>query len=203
MAPSPCVRKWFTGALVACVLALSALPALARAPGGKDPDFSRYPQALYAFREPYVFNHNVGLLTMRVTNLGFFGSASIVEIGAGWRGGEYLYQSGLWIGAVGSDSEPHVTQTYYNNLELLPDRGAAWTIYESYEGAPGGVRVGLLGTAAADDDGDGKVDEDFQNGLDDDGDGQIDEDYEASRCSRACTRMTPPRPSSSIPITIP
>jgi hypothetical protein len=179
MTPPRCVSRWFTGALVACVLALPALPAGARPPDGKDPDFSRYPQALFAFREPYVFNHNVGLLTMRVTNLGFFGSASVVEIGAGWRGGEYLYQSGLWIGAVGSDSEPHVSQTYYNNLELLPDRAATWTIRESYEGISGGVRVGQLGLEAADDDGDGKVDEDFQNGLDDDLDGKIDEDYEA------------------------
>src|SRR5262245_35080746 len=171
---------------VAVILALFAPPALGRAPGGKDPNFSRYPQSLYAFREPYVFNHNVGLLTMRVTNLGFFGSASTLEIGAGWRGGEYLYQSGLWIGAVGSDSEPHVTQTYYGNLELLPERGALWTIRESYEGQPGGVRVGLLGAKAADDDNDAgnppdpaKINEDFQNGLDDDGDGQIDEDFEA------------------------
>ena len=179
MTPPRCVPRWFPGALVACVLALSALPALGRAPDGKDPDLSRYTQALFAYREPYVFNHNVGLLTMRVTNLGFFGSQSLVEIGAGWRGGEYLYCSGLWIGAVGSDSEPHVTQTYYTNLELLPDRAATWTIRESYEGQPGGVRVGLLGTAAADDDGDGQIDEDFQNGLDDDGDGQIDEDFEA------------------------
>src|SRR5262245_38426040 len=164
---------------VAVIVVLLASPALGRAPGGKDPNFSRYPQSLYAFREPYVFNHNVGLLTMRVTNLGFFGSASTLEIGAGWRGGEYLYQSGLWVGAVGADSEPHVSQTYYNNLEWLPERDPRWTIYPSYEGIPGGVRVGLLGPAAADGDGDGKINEDFQNGLDDDGDGLVDEDFEA------------------------
>jgi len=93
MTPPPCVQRWFLGfkgigALVASILVLSALPALGRAPDGKDLDLSRFPKGLFAFREPYVFNHNVGLLTMRITNLGFFGSSSIVEIGAGRRGGE-------------------------------------------------------------------------------------------------------------------
>jgi hypothetical protein len=180
MTPLRSVYRWFAGAcLVLFTLVLAQAPVLARAPNGQDPTFDRLPAGLYAYREPYVFNHNVGLLTLRVTNVGFFGSASITEIGAGWRGGEYLYQSGLWLGAVGSDSEPHVSQTYYNNLEWLPDRSSIWTIRESYEGQEGGIRIGLLGAAAADDDHDGKIDEDFQNGLDDDGDGKIDEDFEA------------------------
>ena len=169
---------------LAVPLALTALLMLVRAasarpPAGQEIQPDRLPGGLFANQTPYIFYHNVGLLTLRVTNVGYFGSRSGVEIGAGWRGGEYLYQSGLWIGAIGSDSEPHVTQTYYFNTELLPDRAVSWTIRESYEGQPGGVRTGLLGAAAADDDGDGTIDEDFQNGLDDDGDGQIDEDFQA------------------------
>jgi|GEM_PF-5547529 len=50
-------------------------------------------------------------------------------------------------------------------------------IYESYEGAPGGNRVGF--SMHADDDADGWVDEDPLNGVDDDGDGVIDEDFAA------------------------
>jgi hypothetical protein len=179
---APC-RHFFEGfknrPLILAAVLFMPLPALARPPAGLEAGLGRQPSDLYANRAPYVFYHNVGLLTMRVTNVGYFGSRSGVEIGAGWRGGEYLYQSGLWIGAIGSDSEPHVSQTYYFDTELLPDRAASWTIRESYEGQPAGVRIGLLGARAADDDEDGTIDEDFQNGLDDDGDDQIDEDFEA------------------------
>src|SRR5258705_619726 len=156
------------GVLLILTVLLIARTAPARPPAGQELQPDRLPGGLFASRYPYIFYHNVGLLTLRVTNVGYFGSRSGVEIGAGWRGGEYLYQSGLWIGAIGSDSEPHVSQTYYFDTELLPDRAATWTIRESYEGQPGGVRVGVVGPAAADDDGDGAIDEDFQNGLDDD-----------------------------------
>ena len=167
------------GPLLFTTLFMLARSASARPPAGQDIQRDHLPAGLFANREPYIFNHNVGLLTLRVSNVGYFGSVSGVEIGAGWRGGEYLYQSGLWIGAIGSDSEPHVTQTYGGSLEFLPERASTWTIYESYEGQPAGVRIGLLGKAAANDDHDGEIDEDFQNGLDDDGDGLIDEDFEA------------------------
>ncbi len=63
--------------------------------------------------------------------------------------------------------------------ELRPELTPVWTIYQSYEGIKGGARLGEGGLAQADDDGDGLVNEDFQNGLDDDGDGKIDEDFEA------------------------
>ncbi len=49
-------------------------------------------------------------------------------------------------------------------------------IYDSYEGAPGGIR---LPSPGADDDGDGMIDEDWLDGHDNDGDGLIDEDFAA------------------------
>ncbi|HEY5132851.1 MAG TPA: hypothetical protein VII85_04125, partial [Candidatus Krumholzibacteriaceae bacterium] len=48
-------------------------------------------------------------------------------------------------------------------------------IYRSFEGATGGNRY----PGPADDDKDGKIDEDWLNGMDDDGDGKIDEDFAA------------------------
>ena len=177
---APCrLSRWCAIPPAVYALLVCSYPASARPPAGYDLDPERMPDRLYAIFPPNIFNHNVGLLTLRVTNVGYFGSLSLVEVGAGWRGGEYLYQSGLWIGALGSDSEPHVSQTYYRSLEFLPDRSVTWNIRESYEGQPSGIRVGLLGLSAADDDADGSVDEDFHNGLDDDGDGRIDEDFDA------------------------
>jgi hypothetical protein len=137
----------------------------------------RGPESIYALREPFLFTHNVGLLTLQITNVGIIGNPFINDLSAGWRGGEYLFFSGLWIGAVGSDSETHVSTA--SPFELRPELGGPWTVYESYEGQSGGVRLGLLGPTAADDDNDDVLNEDFQNGLDDDRDGNIDEDYEA------------------------
>jgi hypothetical protein len=139
--------------------------------------FGRGPESIYALREPYIFTHNVGLLTLQITNVGIIGNPFIDALSAGWRGGEYLFFSGLWIGAIGSDSETHVSTA--SPLELRPELSTAWTVYQSFEGIEGGVRLGLLGASAANDDGDLLVDEDFQNGLDDDGDGRFDEDFEA------------------------
>jgi len=139
--------------------------------------YGRFPNNLYALREPNIFTHNVGLLTLQIPNVGIIGNPFIDDFSAGWRGGEYLYFSGLWIGAIGGDSEVHVSTA--SPLELRPELDARWTVYESFEGVKGGTRAGPGGAALADDDGDGLVDEDFQNGLDDDGDGRIDEDYAA------------------------
>src|SRR5215471_5921339 len=176
--------KWISPAAraglvtVACALFGSAETARAHYDNFKPPQTtSRGPQPLYALRDPYIFTHNVGLLTLQITNVGIIGNPFINDFSAGWRGGEYLFYSGLWIGAVGSDSETHVSTA--SPFELRPEQGPAWTVYESYEGQSGGVRMGLLGAAAADDDGDGQLNEDFQNGLDDDNDGRVDEDYEA------------------------
>ncbi len=162
---------------LAAGLILAAPAAQARTNVELPTALGRAPSDLYALRPPYSFAHNAGLLTLQITNVGIIGNPFIDDFSAGWRGGEYLYFSGLWIGAIGSDSEPHVSTA--SPLELRPELLATWTVYESFEGLRGGNRLGGADPDAVDDDKDGFDDEDFQNGLDDDGDGRIDEDYAA------------------------
>ena len=127
--------------------------------------------------------HNVGELQMHVGNWGAFGSRP----GAGtpfseapsaqWPAGsgvEYLFTAGLWVGALKS-GVPAVTTAAFGT-EFLPSQDPRDIMYRAAEGARGGNRAP---SEAADDDGDGAVDEDWLNGLDDDGDGQIDEDFAA------------------------
>ena len=127
-----------------------------------------------ALTQPLTKSHNVGLLGLRVTNSGFFGGPAGDGRNARWKEYEHLGISGIWVGAMGSDQAPHVSAA--DAFEFAPSEP---TIYESYEGQAGGVRTGLLGIEVADDDEDGLIDEDFQNGLDDDGDGQVDEDFQS------------------------
>jgi hypothetical protein len=165
---------------VLAFLSLAPAGGHAHTPGAAEPPTGRGPSGLYATHAPNLFLHNVGYLTLQLTNLGVIGNPWSPETSAGWRGAEYLFSSGLWVGALGGDSEVHVsTAIFPDNLEFRPDRDARWTIYESFEGQRHGIRSGPGGAALADDDGDGLLDEDFQNGLDDDGDGKIDEDYAA------------------------
>jgi hypothetical protein len=155
----------------------AAPPAQARMDIELPTAYGRVPDNIYAIRPPNIFTHNVGLLTLQITNIGIIGNPFIDDFSAGWKGGEYLYFSGLWIGAIGADSEPHDSTAF--PLELRAQLDSRWTIYESFEGVKNGVRLGSLGPEAADDDSDGLVDEDFHNGYDDDGDGRIDEDFAA------------------------
>lgn len=130
---------------------------------------------IYAIRPPYLFFHNIGNLTMEISNVGAFGNPwGNDSFGAGWRGGEYLYAAGVWIGAIAPDNLPYVSTCLYE-FEILPSPDPVDTIYESYEGIPGGNRIGF--SDEADDDGDGITDEEFHNGKDEDADGLIDEDY--------------------------
>ncbi len=152
--------------------------AAARTPLELPLAFGRFPDGLYALRAPNLYAHNVGLLSLQVTNVGIFGNPFIDAFSAGWQGGEYLHVGGLWVGAIGADGEAHVSTG--TTFEFRPELDARWTVYESYEGAPHGTRLLPDEPRAADDDGDGLIDEDFQNGFDDDGDGLIDEDYSAA-----------------------
>lgn len=129
------------------------------------------------------FVHNVGELHMHVANWGNFGSwpgsgNSFSEApSAQWPAGsgvEYLYTSGLWIGAL-KGGVPAVTTAAYAT-EFRPTQEPEDVIYRSAEGAKGGNR---LPSPTADDDQDGLIDEDWRNGHDDDLDGAIDEDYAA------------------------
>jgi hypothetical protein len=123
-----------------------------------------------------------GNLQMNVTNFGFLGSMPNARLpmsdfpSAQWPAGsgiEYLYAAGIWVGAARTGI-PSVS-TGYPETEFYPPEDPIDVIYEGYEGAPGGGNY----PGKADDDGDGRVNEDWLNGRDDDGDGRIDEDYAA------------------------
>lgn len=128
--------------------------------------------------------HNVGNLILHTTNWGCFGSypdwnaATSHFVSAQWpanSGVEYLWIAGLWVGALRGGT-PVVTTAAFD-VEFMPPgtEDPAAKIYESYEGIEGGKRH----PTPADDDKDGRIDEDWQNGVDDDGDGLIDEDFAA------------------------
>lgn len=128
------------------------------------------------------FVHNVGNLQMNVTNWGFFGSLPksrypmADQPSAQWPAGsgiDYLYAAGIWVGAT-LDGIPSVS-TGYPETEFYPLNDPRCTIYTATEGVIGGDRP----PGEADDDIDGRSDEDWLNGFDDDGDGKIDEDFGA------------------------
>lgn len=164
---------WIVLAALVCFTGMSAAryetPYLRSLESGGSP--------LYAIRPPDVFVHNVGLLQLLVSNIGVVGNPFGTSLyGAQWMNGEYLFAASLWVGAIAPDNLAYVSTG--DDGELLPPVEAVYTIYETFEGAPGGNRRGFS-SDGGDDDADGVVDDDFLNGLDDDGDGLIDEDYEA------------------------
>lgn len=130
------------------------------------------------------FVHNVGELQMNITNFGVFGSypgqpwAMSESPSAQWPAGsgvEYLWAAGLWCGARVSGI-PRCSTSDFGTWEFRPGIEPVYTVYQSFEGSRGGNR---LPSPAADDDGDGSIDEDPLNGFDDDSDGYIDEDFAA------------------------
>ena len=130
------------------------------------------------------FVHNVGNLWVNVTNLGIVGNPwknlstdPSAQFPPG-SGVEYLYGAGVWVGAkLESDPNPHVSTALYQT-EFRPSTFPVDTIYESYEGFPGGTRF-------VNDDGDQDAlggdlaDEEIHDGVDNDGDGETDEDFAA------------------------
>lgn len=123
-----------------------------------------------------------GNLQMNITNFGFLGSLPKSTYpmadspSAQWPAGsgvEYLYAAGLWVGAE-VDGVPSVS-TGYPEMEFYPTDEAVDIIYRGFEGMMGG----RTWPANPDDDGDGRINEDWLNGRDDDGDGLIDEDFAA------------------------
>jgi hypothetical protein len=127
------------------------------------------------------FVHNVGEIHMHVANWGNFGSwpgsanAFSEMPSAQWPAGsgvEYLFTSGLWVGALKS-GVPAVSTAAFQT-EFRPTQDAVDKLYRTAEGARGGNR---LPSPDADDDKDGLIDEDWLNGHDDDMDGVIDEDF--------------------------
>lgn len=127
--------------------------------------------------------HDLGDLWNHASNWGLIGSmpgrgASFSDApSARWPGDgglDHLFAAGLWVGAV-VEGETLVTAAAFNS-ELLPTDAPGDTIQTAYRGMPGGVRYPWFD---ADDDGDGREDEDPLNNRDDDGDGLVDEDCAA------------------------
>ena len=146
------------------------------------------PDGIHVLDGSYVLD--AGELHINITNHGLIGSqyTQILPYSGApsgqWPGGtghEYLWGAGLWIGGV-SQGEMSVT-TGQPVRELRPGASIFDTIYEARGGkvirpvANDRVTGLRLPDAGNDDDGDGRADEDFLNGIDDDGDGQIDEDF--------------------------
>ncbi len=127
--------------------------------------------------------HNCGNVLLHVTNFGLIGSRPGSRNrfsgapSAQWPKGsptEYLYSGALWVGAD-KNGERHVT-TGSDPFEFRPGLGELDHIYQTREQATGGAR---RPSPNADDDRDGKIDEDWLDGRDNDGDGRIDEDFAA------------------------
>jgi len=125
--------------------------------------------------------HGAGNYRCLMNNLGMVGSrpgsnspgstAESFEWPTG-SGVDYLWVAGAWFGAI-KDGEPHVSQTAFGS-EVRPGSTSIDKIYVGWEGAARGARHPAPN---ADDDGDGRVDEDRLNGYDDDLDGVVDEDF--------------------------
>jgi hypothetical protein len=120
-------------------------------------------------------DHNGNLLQLTSTNRGRFLRDNGHQPAARVGNSAVLYEGTLLIGAIGPDLRPHVSNARY--LEFNPDAAPAGNYHDAQAGDPGGNRPGL--GRNPDDDFDGEWDEEERNGLDDDGDGRIDEDFEA------------------------
>jgi hypothetical protein len=133
---------------------------------------------------------NAGDLHINITNWGLIGSRySWVTTysdapSAQWPGGtgwEYLWGAGLWVGGVALGEQLVTTGQF--DTELRPLDRLEDTIYEAANGLvlrpPGNAaaRGRRLPEAGADDDEDGRIDEEILNGYDDDEDGRVDEDF--------------------------
>ncbi len=109
----PCGLPVGSLAVVAALL-LTAGQAFARFPMDDPQEGVVGAEGVYCNRPPYVFTHDVGKVTLQVTNIGYFGNPLIEALSMGWRGGEYLYVAGLWVGALDEDNVPHVSTAAYD-----------------------------------------------------------------------------------------
>lgn len=163
------------------IVATLAAPIPARTNRPRPPKDGSAPSRVFVLDGSNV--HNVGEIQMHLGNWGLFGShpgsqAAYAEApSAQWPAGsgtEYLFSAGLWVGAL-KNGVPAVS-TSDPDREFQPSNDTRDVMYRSGEGATGGIR---LPSPAADDDRDGRTDEDWLNGHDDDGDLAVDEDFAA------------------------
>jgi hypothetical protein len=130
---------------------------------------------------------DAGRFTMRITNIGVIGNAFFnkglsfdpsFEFPRG-SGHECLEHAELWVGATRVDGSIGVSGGPV--FEFRPTLDSTDVVSVRYAGDRGT-------RATFDDDGDGKVDEEFLDGRDNDGDGEVDEDLrfpaqETAACS--------------------
>jgi hypothetical protein len=181
-------RRFVPGVLLLLMVCL-ALPASARM-DVENPvvEMGYNPGGIFILDGSYVMN--VGEAQINITNWGLIGSGFSVPTtfadapSCQWpagSGNEYLWSAGLWVGGVVL-GERLVSMGGWRS-EFYPDDGLEATIYEAVgtklvrpQGNTGasGRRLPMPG---ADDDSDGRIDEEILNGFDDDEDGQIDEDF--------------------------
>ena len=152
-------------------------------------------QPRMTIRRDGTFVHNVGNLQLQLTNVGQTGNTEFPDLTTvpsaeypPGSGNDHLFAAGLWVGAIDPSGIPHVTTAAFDvefSPELTPEDACVplpldqvADIREAYEGIPGGNRI-ISSSLDPDDDGDGRIDEDFLNGIDDDLDGLCDEDYGA------------------------
>ncbi|MBN1163041.1 MAG: hypothetical protein JXB45_00545, partial [Candidatus Krumholzibacteriota bacterium] len=151
-------------------------------------DRPRYVNKMKDLRKIWVYDgsgiHNVGNLHMHVTNWGCFGSypdwimPTSSYVSAQWpanSGVEYLWIAGLWVGAIKDGLKVVSTAAFEREFRPPGNEDPLARIYQAAAGQPGGNRL----PGQPDDDNDGAVNEDWQNGVDDDGDGLVDEDFAA------------------------
>ena len=130
---------------------------------------------------------DAGRFAMRITNVGVIGNAFFnkglsfdpsYEFPKG-SGHECLEHAELWVGATRDDGTVGVSGGPI--LEWRPTLDPNDVVLRRYAGDRGT-------RATFDDDGDGKVDEEFLDGIDNDGDGEIDEDLRfPAQETAACT----------------
>ncbi len=116
-----------------------------------------------------------GAFAMRITNIGAIGNP-FRDVGRSFdpsleyprgSGRELLKHAQLWVGA--EDPLGHVRVSGGPLLEWRPTLDPEDRVRVAYAGGPGTLRW-------IDDDGDGRIDEEFMDGRDDDADGEVDED---------------------------
>ena len=136
-----------------------------------------------------------GAFALRITNIGAIGNP-FRDVGRSFdpsfefprgSGNEMLKWAELWVGAVDPDGARRVSGGPL--LEWRPTLDPNDRVREAFAGTPG-TRAGI------DDDGDGRVDEEFLDGRDDDGDGEADEDLGLFATQTLFARYTDDQPEA-------
>ncbi len=138
---------------------------------------------------------DAGRFAMRITNIGVIGNAFFnkglsfdpsFEFPKG-SGHECLEHAELWIGATRDDGSVNVSGGPM--MEWRPTLDPKDLVKRRYAGDRGT-------RATFDDDGDGRIDEEFLDGIDNDGDGEVDEDLRFPAQETAATSFTDDQPEA-------